>query len=124
MTVTDVAARSGTSASTIRARKAGFVRDVISVAGRALRSLPREPEALVPALIVPLFFFVVNIGSLQELSEAAIPGLDSRRSSCRWRSSSPSPACRGRTPWSPTSRTATSTGCCSPRSAGRRCCSG
>lgn len=63
-------------ASTIRAGRAGFGRDVVSVAGRALRSLPREPEAIIPALIVPLFFFVVNIGSLQELGERAIPGLD------------------------------------------------
>ena len=62
--------------STIRASRAGFRRDVVSVAGRAIRALPREPEAIVPALMVPLFFFVVNIGSLQELGEQAIPGLD------------------------------------------------
>ncbi|WP_436794027.1 ABC transporter permease [Actinospongicola halichondriae] len=63
-------------ASTIRASRAGFARDVVSVAGRAIRALPREPEAIIPALMVPLFFFVVNIGSLQELGERAIPGLD------------------------------------------------
>lgn len=63
-------------ASTIRASRAGFARDVVSVAGRAIRALPREPEAIIPALMVPLFFFVVNIGSLQELGEQAIPGLD------------------------------------------------
>ncbi len=62
--------------STIRASRAGFARDVVSVAGRAIRALPREPEAIIPALMVPLFFFVVNIGSLQELGEQAIPGLD------------------------------------------------
>ncbi len=75
MTATTASPKTSPS-STIRASKAGFVRDVASVAGRALRSLPREPEALIPALIVPLFFFVVNIGSLQELGEQAIPGLD------------------------------------------------
>ncbi len=40
----------------IGARPAGFWRDLVSVAGRALRAVPREPEALVPALIVPIFF--------------------------------------------------------------------
>jgi ABC-2 type transport system permease protein len=59
----------------IRARRAGFVADVASVAGRAVRSIPREPEGVIPALIVPLFFFVVNLGSLQELAER-IPGVD------------------------------------------------
>ncbi len=59
----------------IRARQAGFLPDLLSVAGRALRSIPREPEAVVPALIVPLFFFVVNIGSLQDFAER-IPGFD------------------------------------------------
>jgi ABC-2 type transport system permease protein len=59
----------------IRARRAGFVADVISVAGRAVRSIPREPESVIPALIVPLFFFVVNLGSLQEVAER-LPGID------------------------------------------------
>ena len=56
----------------VRARKAGFAADLVSVAGRALRSIPREPEAVIPALIVPLFFFVVNIGSLQDVAEQQI----------------------------------------------------
>lgn len=60
----------------IRARRAGFVQDLVSVAGRALRSIPREPEMIVPALAVPLFFFVVNIGALQDFSEAGIPDFD------------------------------------------------
>lgn len=55
--------------STIRARKAGFVADVMSVAGRAVRSIPREPEGVIPALIVPLFFFIVNVGSLQDITK-------------------------------------------------------
>ncbi len=50
-------------------RKAGFVADVISVAGRAVRSIPREPEGVIPALVVPLFFFVVNVGSLQDITK-------------------------------------------------------
>ena len=59
-----------TQRSTIRAREAGFWSDLVSVAGRAVRSIPREPESVVPALVVPLFFFVVNIGSLQNITES------------------------------------------------------
>jgi ABC-2 type transport system permease protein len=56
-------------ASAIRARAAGFVADTLTIAGRAVRAIPREPEAIVPALVVPVFFFAVNIGSLQKLAE-------------------------------------------------------
>lgn len=59
----------------VRARHAGFHRDVMSVAGRALRSIPRDPEAVYPALVIPVFFFIVNIGALQNVAEE-IPGLD------------------------------------------------
>jgi ABC-2 type transport system permease protein len=62
--------------STIRARPSGFVADLTSVAGRALRSVPREPAEMIPALMIPLFFFVVNIGALQDFSEQGIAGLD------------------------------------------------
>jgi ABC-2 type transport system permease protein len=79
MTDTDVkpepADAVGALSTDIRARRAGFVADVISVAGRAVRSIPREPESVIPALIVPLFFFVVNLGSLQEVAER-LPGID------------------------------------------------
>jgi ABC-2 type transport system permease protein len=44
---------------------------LLSVAGRALRAVPREPEALIPALIVPIFFFAVNVGSLADISSFA-----------------------------------------------------
>lgn len=60
----------------IRARRAGFLADVVSVGGRALRSIPREPEMLGPALFIPLFFFVVNVGALQDFSERGITGFD------------------------------------------------
>lgn len=66
----------GLATDAIRARRAGFVADVVSVAGRAVRSIPREPEGVIPALIVPLFFFVVNIGSLQRITEGQAPGFD------------------------------------------------
>ncbi len=55
---------------TIRGREAGFLRDLVAVAGRALRQIPREPEAIIPAIIVPTFFFTVNVGSLQKVTQA------------------------------------------------------
>jgi len=59
----------------VRARRAGFIRDVMSLGGRALRSLPRDPESIFPALVVPVFFFAVNVGALQDVAEQ-IPGID------------------------------------------------
>jgi ABC-2 type transport system permease protein len=53
----------------IRPRKAGFAADLLSVAGRAVRRLPREPESIVPALIVPVFFYVVNVAALGAVAE-------------------------------------------------------
>jgi ABC-2 type transport system permease protein len=59
----------------VRPRKAGVVADILSVAGRAVRSIPREPESVIPALIVPIFFFVVNTGSLTDItSQVQDPG--------------------------------------------------
>jgi ABC-2 type transport system permease protein len=52
----------------IKARPAGFWRDLSTVAGRALRAIPREIDYLVPAFVIPIFFFAVNVGSLQEVS--------------------------------------------------------
>ena len=60
---------------TVKARRAGFFRDVMSLGNRALRSIPRDPESIIPALLVPLFFFVVNVGALQDVAER-MPGLD------------------------------------------------
>ena len=57
------------------ARKAGFPRDVASVAGRALRQIPREPAAVLPAVFVPAFFYAVNLGALENLARHA-SGLD------------------------------------------------
>lgn len=59
----------------LHARPAGFFADTASVAGRALRAIPREPEAFVPALIVPIFFYVVNIGALTDVTQQ-LPGFD------------------------------------------------
>lgn len=72
MTTVDIERLAG---SHIRARHAGFWADLWSVAGRAVRRLPREPETILPALIVPVFFYVVNIGALGPVAEQA-SGLD------------------------------------------------
>ena len=63
-------------ASTIRAREAGFLRDVCTVAGRALRAIPRDAQAVIPPVFIAVFFFVVNIGTLQKLTERNIAGFD------------------------------------------------
>ena len=59
----------------VRARPAGFVHDLTSIAGRALRAVPRDIEAVMPPVFIALFFFVVNIATLQRLTEAT-PGFD------------------------------------------------
>ncbi len=51
------------------ARRAGFMSDLTTVARRAVRLATREPEAILPALSIPLFFFIVNIGALQAFVE-------------------------------------------------------
>jgi len=64
------ATKPATPPGAVRARPAGFLADCVSVAGRALRAIPREPEAMIPAIVVPVFFFAINIGSLQRAAEA------------------------------------------------------
>jgi len=51
------------------ARKSSIFHDLRTVAKRACRGVFREPEFFIPALIVPVFFFVVNIGALQDFAE-------------------------------------------------------
>ena len=62
--------------STVRARSVGFLADLRSVAHRALLLIPRDVEGVVPALMIPVFFFVVNVGSLQSITEAQAPDFD------------------------------------------------
>ena len=66
---------SASQSAAIRARKAGFISDLISVAIRALRGIPRDTEAIYPALIIPVFFYAINVGALQDMAEN-IPGMD------------------------------------------------
>ncbi len=51
--------------------RASFVRDVRTVAGRALRQIPREPTAVIPAVFVPAFFYTVNLGALGKIEQTA-----------------------------------------------------
>ena len=61
--------------SRVHARRAGFLSQVMAVATRALRSILRDPESVIPPLIFPVFFFTVNVGALQDAAER-IPGID------------------------------------------------
>jgi ABC-2 type transport system permease protein len=56
----------------------GFVRDLLTVAGRATRQLRRELAFVIPALVIPIFFYGVNVGSLEGIAQAAVPGFDVR----------------------------------------------
>jgi len=73
MSVVDASPTITVRRSNARARPSGFFRDLWTIAKRALRAIPREPEAFLPALFIPAFFFIVNVGALQDLTEA-IPG--------------------------------------------------
>lgn len=57
----------------VHARSAGFWVDWRSISLRALRLTWRDPEAFGPALAIPLFFFVVNVGALQSFVEGSFP---------------------------------------------------
>ena len=57
-----------TSGAVIRARPAGFLRDLSAIAGRALRAVPRDPAAVLPPVFIALFFFIVNIATLKRLT--------------------------------------------------------
>ena len=60
-------------AERVHARRSSFVPDVFIMAGRSLRAVRREPETLLPALIMPAFFYAINIGALQDLVEQGGP---------------------------------------------------
>jgi ABC-2 type transport system permease protein len=59
----------------LRARPAGLLHDLTSIAGRALRAVPRDLEGVVPSVFIAIFFFLVNIATLEGLTEN-IPGFD------------------------------------------------
>jgi ABC-2 type transport system permease protein len=55
----------------VQARPAGFAADLASVAGRALRQIPRDPESVIPAVLVPAIFYIMNVGALSAVTHAA-----------------------------------------------------
>ncbi|MBF6555351.1 MAG: ABC transporter permease [Acidimicrobiales bacterium] len=63
------------SGDSIRARPAGFARDLTSIAGRALRAVPRDISVVIPPIFIALFFFIVNIGTLKRVT-SSIPGFN------------------------------------------------
>ncbi len=58
------------TSTVVTAREAGFARDLFSVAGRALRQIPREPASVLSALFIPAFFYAVNIGALENVARS------------------------------------------------------
>ena len=50
------------------------VASLSSIAGRALRAVPRDLEGVFPPVFIALFFFIVNIATLSKLTQSA--GLD------------------------------------------------
>ena len=76
MITTMVTAPTTIQPSTIRPKQAGLVRDTAAIAGRALRAIPRDLPAVIPPVFIALFFFVVNIGTLERLTEGNIAGFD------------------------------------------------
>lgn len=58
------------------AQPSGLIRDTMTVAGRALRAVPRDLEAVIPPVFIAFFFFVVNIATLERLTQGAAPGFD------------------------------------------------
>lgn len=63
-----------TGAPQTLARPAGFLRDLGSVASRALRQILRDPEAVIPALFIGVFVYAVQVGAFQDLAVGASGG--------------------------------------------------
>jgi ABC-2 type transport system permease protein len=53
------------------AAPAGLISNVAAITGRAIRGLLREPELFIFALIIPVFFFVVQVGALGDVAKQA-----------------------------------------------------
>jgi ABC-2 type transport system permease protein len=51
-------------------KPAGFFRDLLTMTGRSIRAMLRETEYLIPSIIIPVFFFAVNVGSLETVGQA------------------------------------------------------
>jgi ABC-2 type transport system permease protein len=53
------------------AAPAGLLSDVIAITTRSIRGILREPELFIFALIIPVFFFVVQLGALGDVAQRA-----------------------------------------------------
>ena len=53
------------------ARRASAFHDFATIASRSIRGVFREPEFFIPAFIVPVFFFAVNVGALQDFAQGS-----------------------------------------------------
>jgi ABC-2 type transport system permease protein len=53
------------------AAPAGLASDVVAITGRAIRGILREPELFIFALLIPVFFFVVQVGALGDVAKKA-----------------------------------------------------
>jgi ABC-2 type transport system permease protein len=73
MTAIDVALPLDTQ---IRPRPTGFVHDTATIAGRALRAVPRDLEGVVPPILIAIFFFVVNVATFKNVTEGTLSGFD------------------------------------------------
>src|SRR5260370_9794413 len=60
------------AAHAVLGRGAGFLHALATVAGRALRAVPREPAAVIPAVLVPAFFYTTNLGALEKVARYAV----------------------------------------------------
>ena len=60
--------RNAVAPPTPLARRSSMWHDLVTVARRAIRGVFREPEFIIPALVVPVFFYIVNVGSLQDFA--------------------------------------------------------
>jgi ABC-2 type transport system permease protein len=74
MTLTSTTAAQDAAASTDYqplARRASAFHDFATIASRSIRGIFREPEFFIPAFIVPVFFFAVNVGALQDFAQGS-----------------------------------------------------
>jgi ABC-2 type transport system permease protein len=54
------------------AAPAGLVSDVVAITVRSIRGILREPELFLFALVIPVFFFVVQVGALGDVAKKAM----------------------------------------------------
>ena len=60
-----------------RSRRAGFLCDVVSVGERAIRSVIRDYETTITAVAVPVLFYLLTVGALEDFAEQ-LPEMDYR----------------------------------------------